>query len=301
MKERRRLEPLRLDSLASSPNDTAGGPRNSQKEPASSSARLTLVVLVIGGVLLAVGVTIVYFVTRSPSAPSTDHSATVGERPASSTSQVESKDVLLLDPDAPHDRSIVEKVAKAEQESVLHRVFPKYLTDQAQCRGDSANLADARAHGDIVPAVQTKVTGSFTVPKAEQTLYVVFVGECGATHADNWGSQMLVVLEHDVVVARAPMEGGASLQRALDLDGDGRHELVLLTGFTNQGSTIESAKLIRVDRSTLETVKDFGQVAEDNCASGLGRPSRRVEMIRATIKPGEPPLFRTEETKRPCH
>jgi hypothetical protein len=111
---------------------------------------------------------------------------------------------------------------------------------------------------------------------------------------------VLVVLQGDAVVARAEIEGGASLHGVFDIDGDGKLELLLTSGFTNQGNTVGRARLIRVAGSTIETIKDFGEVMSENCAGSFDPKKQDSSLIRAITKPGSPPEFRIEKKTVPC-
>lgn len=213
--------------------------------------------------------------------------------------------VVIYDPGDHHrDTAIIDEIGKAEDARVLGKVFSKYLTDQANCSYGAGfgDLEGARSRGAIVPRVMSKARGSFTAPRTAQTLYLVFVGECGAIHADNWGSDMLVVMQGDIVISRVIIGGGSSLRGVFDLDGDGRQEILLDGGFSNQGATYVSASLARIDGATLTTIKDFGSVYEDNCGfvPPPGKGTERFLVIRAIVNPGAPAEFERETKSLLC-
>ena len=160
-----------------------------------------------------------------------------------------------------------DRLPRAEKKRILDRLFGRYLTDTKQCPYNTNDLARSRKAGDFVPEPFEVATGAFTAARASQKLYLVTNGECGATHADNFGSVTLAVFEGDTVVAQANTWGGSAIQDVLDLDGDGKEEILLSSGFTNMGETIESVKLVRFDGTDLVTVKDFGKVYEDECGT----------------------------------
>jgi hypothetical protein len=168
------------------------------------------------------------------------------------------------------------------------------------CRGSGQNLEDARRAGDFVPGVAEAATGAFTVPRAPQVLYLILNGECGATHADGFGSVTLAVVDHGAIVARTILGGGSSIDGVFDLDGDGRNEFVVTSGFTNQGSTTESASIMRFDGARLVTIASFGEVSESSCGSPFGAKTESISFVRALVRQGMPPEFKVEKTSRPC-
>lgn len=220
--------------------------------------------------------------------------------PVGSVASVPSNDIVVYEGKRPNDPRLVEKIGKAEEQQLLRKVFPKFLSDPGQCSGASTSLQDARARGDIVSRVLSVATGSFTATNATQKLYLVFVGECGATHADNFGSNMLVVTEANAVRARISIAGGTSIYSLVDLEGDGRSEVVLTSGFANQGGLVEAASLVRVEPSGLVTLRDFGEVMESNCASIDDTKASEVSVIRALTKVGSSPEFRVEKRTERC-
>src|ERR1044072_5174671 len=92
------------------------------------------------------------------------------------------------------------KITPAIQRSVLTKVFRKYLTDDSKCNPNFAGagtddfLKAARNGGQIVPTIVDSATGSFTATGQTQTLYVIAVNECGASHADNYGSKRVAIM-----------------------------------------------------------------------------------------------------------
>lgn len=151
---------------------------------------------------------------------------------------------------------------------VLRAIFPRFHTDESQCR-DAGSLEASRLRGEIVPRVNAAVTGSFTAARAQETLYLVSVGECFASHAENFGTQRLVVFRDRAIVANAPAEGSEYLARVADFDGNGQDELVMTGGFTGQGITEGYASLKEFRGANLFTIADFGKGYEDTCGSFL--------------------------------
>ena len=99
-----------------------------------------------------------------------------------------------------------QRIPVATQRMVLSKVFRKYLTDENKCRNDfqpsgDNYLASARNAGQIVPSIGDVVPGSFTAPGQSETAYVIWVSECGATHADNYGSKRVAIFSGQKLVA----------------------------------------------------------------------------------------------------
>jgi hypothetical protein len=182
----------------------------------------------------------------------------------------------------------------------LTLLFPKFLSDEKKCAGNPRTLKDARDRGQFVPRVTEVATGAFTEPRSTQKLYNVFVGECGATHADNYGTALLVVVQADAVVARVEAGGGDSIAKLFDIDGDGKNEFLVTSSFTGQGSVTVTAVLSRFEGSRLSDVASFGEVLSGNCAGPLEPKEEEVTTVTAVVLPGKSPTFRSAKKKRPC-
>jgi hypothetical protein len=219
------------------------------------------------------------------------------------------KEVVILDPGAqtkgPNVKLLVgaNKLSAAEHTRILDAIFGvgRYLKDSKSCRGTGWDLASSRRTGDFAPSVFEVATGSFTNPDAKQALYLITTGECGATHVDDWGSTTLAVIDDTAVVAKENIVGGSSLQGVFDIDGDGKDEVLTTQGFTNQGSTTESATLCRFENGKLVEVKSFGEVYSANCDAGFDPKKEEYTVVRAVVRPGTPPAFKMEKKSRPCH
>jgi hypothetical protein len=200
----------------------------------------------------------------------------------------------------------------AESKRILDAVFGGRYLDRlldcppAACGGRPAcrepEFADQRRAGSFAPSIFQAAAGSFTAPQRSQTLYLIQNEECGLTPIYAPGTVTLAVVEHGVVVARALVEDGHSaIESVADLDGDGRSEVVLTAGFSNQGSSFESAQLVRMDASALAVVHDFGRVMESNCLGALvGPPKQTYSVVHAVRAPGTALTFRLEKRTEPC-
>jgi hypothetical protein len=165
------------------------------------------------------------------------------------------------------------KISAATQRTVLSKLFRRYLTDANRCNsnfdasGSSDYLAAARQAGEIVPSISAIATGSFTAPGQSQTLYVISVSECNASHADNFGTKRAAIFSGQQLVADVDVDFKQNIERKTDLNSDGVDELLMTSGDTHQGVVEEMAALYSFQNGRLRVVHDFGLVVEDSCAS----------------------------------
>jgi hypothetical protein len=198
------------------------------------------------------------------------------------------------------------KISNATQRLVLSKMFRRYLTDQSRCNGDFARdetdyLAAARRSGQIVPLVAEMVTGSFTAPGQTETAYVVFVNECNASHADNYGTKRVAIFAGQQLVADVDADFKSSFVRKTDLNSDGVDELLMTAGDMNQGTVIEIASLVEFRNGRRRVIENLGTVIENTCASGSPGSSAKAVLISfSDIEPGKMPKLRIENYQSPC-
>lgn len=198
------------------------------------------------------------------------------------------------------DPNVSSKIDKDVQNKFLKRLFGTYLTDAKQCPQTSDDIDVALKRGQIVPSVVAVARGSFSGSGVDEKLYLVFIGECGATHAENFGRMMLVLTKDDDILAKDVIGGGSSMHSVLDLDRDGQNEFILISGFMNHGIMVQSASLQRFDGTRLFVVKDFETVLENSCASMFEEKSAAYSVVRAVVVPRTPPTFRIERKSTTC-
>ena len=198
------------------------------------------------------------------------------------------------------------RITAATQRMVLSKVFRKYLTDGDKCShpvdasGDDF-LATARRAGQIVPSINDVMTGSFTAPGQTQTAYVIFVGECNASHAENFGSKRVAIFSGQQLIADVDVDFHASIMRKTDLDGDGVDELLMITGDMAQGTVVEMASLFEFRNRRARKIEDFGTVVEDSCASGMSGSSSKASVLSISdINPGKMPKLRIDNYVASC-
>ena len=198
------------------------------------------------------------------------------------------------------------RITDATQRVVLSKVFRRYLTDGNKCRQDFAGggedyLAAARKAGQIVPMVADSATGSFTAPGQVQTAYVIFTGECGATHADNFGSKRVAIFSGQQLVADVDSDFKSDIVRKTDLNSDGVDELLMRTGDMAQGTLIEIAALVEFRNARMRVIEDFGTVVEDSCASGSSGSSSKASVLSMSdFALGKMPRLRIDNYVSSC-
>ena len=204
-------------------------------------------------------------------------------------------------------RSAPPKIPLATQRTVLSKLFRKYLKDEAKCNpqfdasGSNDPLQAARNAGQIVPAIVDTASGSFTAPGQKQTVYVVSVSECNASHADNFGTKRVAIFSGTQLIANVDMDFRSSIVRKTDLNGDGLDELLMTSGDMNQGTLIEMAALLDFQNGRLRIIEDFGTVTEDSCASGTPGSSSKASVLSISgVVPGKMPKLLINNYEATC-
>jgi hypothetical protein len=203
------------------------------------------------------------------------------------------------------DESKEAKIAPATQKMVLSKVFRRYLTDANRCTqtggGDDDYLAAARKAGQIVPAIADVETGSFTAPGQSQTLYLIDVSECNASHADNFGTKRVAIFSGQQLVADVDADFARSVIKKTDLNSDGIDELLMLTGDMSQGTLTEMATLVSFQNGRRKVIQDFGSVVLDSCASGFPDSQSEASVIYISdVVPGMMPKITQENYSSSC-
>jgi hypothetical protein len=199
------------------------------------------------------------------------------------------------------------KIPAATQRAVLSKVFRRYLTDESKCNSqfDASGSADAltaaRKAGEIVPSIVDMATGSFSGAGKTETLYVIFVGECYASHADNFGTRRAAIFSGQKLVADVDVDFKDTIERKTDLNSDGVDELLMTSGYTNQGTLTEMAALLSFQNGRTNVVHDFGVVVEDSCASGFpGSDSKASVLYISDVFPGTMPKLTMDNYAAGC-
>ena len=198
-------------------------------------------------------------------------------------------------------------ITLSTQRAVLSKVFRKYLTDESKCSSDfnwsdsSDPLAAARKAGQIAPRILDSVTGSFTGPGESQTAYVIFVAECNASHADNFGTKRVAIFQGPRLIVDLDVDFKRDLMGKTDLNSDGVDELLMTSGDMNQGTIVEMAALVSFEGGRFRVLHDFGTVLEDECGSGSpGSTATASVLYISDVFPGNMPKFTMENYQSRC-
>lgn len=198
------------------------------------------------------------------------------------------------------------RIPPATQRLVLSKVFRRYLNDESKCRSDfqpsgDDYLASARRAGQIVPSIADAISGSFTAAGQMETAYVIFTGECGASHADNYGSKRVAIFSGQQLVADVDADFKSRIVRKTDLNNDGVDELLMTSSDMAQGTFIEIAALVEFRDGRRSVIEDFGTVIDDTCASGFPGSSAKASVLSMSdFEPGKMPKLRMDNYVSSC-
>jgi len=197
------------------------------------------------------------------------------------------------------------KISAATQREVLSKVFRRYLTDANKCKanfeGGEDFLASARRAGQIVPQIAEVATGSFTAAGQNETAYVIFVNECNASHADNFGSKRVAIFSGVKLVADVDVDFRGSIALKTDLDFDGINELLMTSGDMAQGELIAMAALLSFQNGRMRVIQDFGTVVDDSCATAMpGSTTKAAVLTVLSAAPGQMPKVRADNFVAGC-
>jgi hypothetical protein len=198
------------------------------------------------------------------------------------------------------------KVGPGLRKTLLTKVFRRYLTDDSRCKSDfdasgGDYLSAARKAGQFVPSIVDFAFGSLTAAGKTEFAYLISVGECNASHADNYGSKRIAIFSGQELVANFDVNFNSSILRKTDLNGDGINELLLSTADMAQGTLVETAALYSFEKGKASVIEDFGQVTEDSCASGMpGSETKAVVVEIGVAAPGKMPKFKIDNYVSPC-
>ena len=200
------------------------------------------------------------------------------------------------------------KISAATERMVLSKMFRRYLRDPNRCNqqfdagNNSDYMAAARKAGEIVPSISAIASGSFTAAGQSETIYVISVSECNASHADNFGTKRAAIFAGQQLLADVDVDFNQNIERKIDLNIDGIDELLMTTGDIHQGVVDETAALLSFKNGRVRVVQDFGLVVQDSCASLMpGGASKAALLYRSLELPGTMPKFTQENYQTGCN
>ena len=201
--------------------------------------------------------------------------------------------------------SAPQKITPAVERDVLRKVFRRYHTDPKKCSDaiDAGEefLAAARKAGQIVPDIAEAVTGSFTAAGQTETAYLIYVNECNASHADNFGSKRVAIFNGTRLVADVDADFKGNFASKTDLNMDGIDELLMTSSYMNQGELTVMAALVSFQDGRMSVVQDFNAVVMDNCASGRpGSTTKAAVLSMANAALGQMPKIRADNFVAGC-
>lgn len=197
------------------------------------------------------------------------------------------------------------EVNTATERDVLRKVFRRYHTDAKRC-GESVDagedfLAAARKSGQILPDIAEAITGSFTAAGQTETAYLIFVNECNASHADNYGSKRLAIFSGSRLVADIDLNFKDNISSKNDLNMDGIDELLLTSSYMGQGELTVMAALVSFQDGRMNVIQDFGTVEMDTCATLRPGSTTKAAVLSITnAKLGQMPQIRADNYVAGC-
>jgi hypothetical protein len=198
-----------------------------------------------------------------------------------------------------------QKLSPAVERDVLRKVFRRYHTDPKRC-SDSVDagedfLAAARKAGQIVPDIAETITGSFTAAGQTEIAYLIYVNECNASHADNFGSKRVVIFSGPRLVADVDVDFKGNFASKTDLNMDGIDELLMTSSYMNQGELTVMAALMSFQDGRMNVIQDLGVVVMDNCASGRPGSTTKAAVLSITNAAlGQMPKIRADNYVAGC-
>jgi hypothetical protein len=198
-----------------------------------------------------------------------------------------------------------QKISPAVERDVLRKVFRRYHTDPKRCSDaiDAGEefLAAARQAGQIVPDIAEVITGSFTAAGQTETAYLIYVNECNASHADNFGSKRVAIFSGPRLVADIDADFKGNFASKTDLNMDGIDELLMTSSYMNQGELTDMAALVTFQDGRMNVIQDFNAVLMDDCASGRPGSTTKAAVLSITNAAlGQMPKIRADNYVAGC-
>jgi hypothetical protein len=205
-------------------------------------------------------------------------------------------EVLLFDPTARREDPL-KGLSREKQDDIVRRIYPDALFGGKVCPDKCPDsIEKARHDGLYAPIISAYTEGHFTRSTANQQLVLVRLGECCASHAENGGSNEIVVLEGDRVVLKKSIDA-SDIEVTQDVDRNGLLEVVVSSSFSSFGDFVKSAAVVSLGRKRVHILKALGDVVKSSCGRKDPTPDK-VQIV--WVVPRHRPVFRLEERQVPC-
>ncbi|MFP5212755.1 MAG: hypothetical protein ACLGPL_05190 [Acidobacteriota bacterium] len=190
---------------------------------------------------------------------------------------------LALEPRVIYDGRLTLKPTKpAGSDSVLmqERVFPAARKEWHEQERDQECLAGT------LPAVIDVAQGAFTKPGSKQK--AVLYQYCESGH--NLGLSGIAVIEDNRVVSHLVFEGASdtAIGALPDINENGRSEILLAAGGTNQGFTWGAIRIIELSDTIVLTKFGRTETFLDDC--GVAEKNGKATAYRLSVATGTTPV-----------
>lgn len=149
-------------------------------------------------------------------------------------------------------------------------VYEQYINSD-RCLDDERHL-DPLAIGSAQDngRVSDVVAGAFTEAGRKQKLVLFFAGHCGELgfHVENWGERILILLENETVL-RASLDPSTSSLRTVDIDQDGRTELVTWGGWAGGGGQSSWLTVQSYAGGARTSLAEFPELDSSTCSPNI--------------------------------
>ena len=155
----------------------------------------------------------------------------------------------------------------AVEQAQVRKAYTRYLASD-HCQSDETHLDPSEIGSpEDMGSVGDVIAGSFTAAGRRQKLVLFEAGHCGKAgfHSENYGKRLVILLEGERTL-RVMMDAGTSLLQAIDVDGDGRHEVVALGAWSGSGDSHAWLDLFSFAGGARQALAHFDDLDSDPCA-----------------------------------
>ena len=160
--------------------------------------------------------------------------------------------------------------------------------------------------------ISSRLSGSFTKPNANETLY--YVGGCkedddagfkstsNCAHVSWWNDGRIAIFDGTTPILKTEAVLGYQVVKVTDVNGDGISEIFSLAGYSNGGETETSGALGQIADGKYKEIKTFGRAAADTCGydPSFGALQAKASVISYIPATGKMPEFTEEYFQNKC-